>query len=128
MTAFLDIPVSDLPALCRSFLYAVLQMNRGRYEHALSFVRQAKETACSPEELAYVLFVEGFLFVVTGANDLAILRYKACAQTCEISGVKKLQADALLLLSSIYLTMGEPAMARVYEKEAAFVLPRKPVS
>ncbi len=125
MSTFTQLPLHELPPLCRQFLYAVLQLNRGKAEHALGFIRQAKESAVKAEELAYALYVEGLLLLLVGESSEAIDRYKTCAEMCRQTGDKTLHFDALLLLSSVYLTMGEPALARVYEQQAALILPRK---
>jgi len=114
----------DLPVLSRQFLYAVLQLNRGKEEHALGFIRQAKESALKIEELAYVVYVEGLLLLLLGRPDAAIGRYKSCTEMCRRTGDRELHFDALLLLSSIYVTMGEPVQARAYEQQAALMLPR----
>jgi len=125
MSTFSQLPLHELPPLSRQFLYAVLQMNRGKAGHALGFIRQAKKSAAKMEELAYALYVEGLLLLLLGESGEAIGRYKACAEMCRQTGDKALHFDALLLLSSIYMTMGEPALARVYEQQAALILPRK---
>lgn len=122
---FTELPLSELPPLCRQFLYAVLQLNRGKAEHALAFIRQAKESVVKAEELTYVLYVEGLLLLITGETYQAIERYKTCAEMCKLTDDKKLLFDALLLLSSIYATLGEPALSKVYEQQAALIMPKK---
>jgi tetratricopeptide (TPR) repeat protein len=125
METFCGLPLHELPPLSRQFLYAVLELNRGKAAHALGFIRQAKESAVKPKELAHALYVEGLLLLLTGEADKAIERYKTCVEMCRVTGDKALHFDALLLLSSIYMTIGEPALARVYEQQAALILPRK---
>lgn len=125
MAQFSQLPLSDLPPLSRQFLYAVLQLNRGKAEHGLAFIRQAKKSVAKAEDLTYVLYVEGLLLLITGETYTAIERYKTCAEMCKLTDDKKLLFDALLLLSSIYATMGEPALAKVYEQQAALIMPKK---
>lgn len=123
--AFVELPLHEMTPLCRQFLYGVLQINRGKAAHAQGFIRQAKENAGTPEELAYVLYAEGLILLILGDSDKAIGRYKMCVEICRQTGDKALHFDALLLLSSVYATLGEPALARVYEQQAALILPRK---
>jgi len=125
MAAFATLPLHALPSPCRAFLYAALQLNRGRNDHALSFARKAKEEIVEVEELAYVLFVEGMALLTSGRQEEAIAVYKTCEDLCRSSGDKGLRFDALLLLCSIYMALGEPEMARPYEKEAALIMPRR---
>lgn len=125
MATFARLPLHELAPLARQFLYAVLQLNRGKAAHALAFIRQAKENATRPWELAYVLYTEGLLLLILGESDEAISLYKACIEICGQIGEKGLHFDALLLLSSVYMTMGEPAIAKAYERQAALILPRK---
>jgi tetratricopeptide (TPR) repeat protein len=124
MAAFARLPLQEMTPIARQFLYAVLQLNRGKAAHALAFIRQAKESATKPHELAYVLYAEGLLLLILGESDEAIGLYKTCIEICGQIGEKGLHFDALLLLSSVYTTMGEPAIARVYEQQAALILPR----
>jgi tetratricopeptide (TPR) repeat protein len=124
MTAFSRLPLHTLPPQCRAFLYAVLQLNRGKAGHALSFVRKAEEEIIGVEELAYVLFLEGMALLTSGKQAEAIALYKKCADSCKSSGDKGLRFDALLLLCSIYVALGLPEMAKPYEKEAALIMPR----
>src|SRR5208282_539894 len=109
MATFAPLPLHRLPILSRLFLYAVLQLNRGKEEHALAFIRQAKERALTTRNLAYVVLVEGLLLLLLGEPDEAIDCYKTCTDMCRRTGDRPLHFDALLLLSSIYTTMGEPA-------------------
>ncbi len=124
MADFSRLPLHELPSPCRAFLYAVLQLNRGRNAHALSFVRKAEEEIVEVRELAYVLFLEGMVLLTSGKEGQAIALYKKCAESCKISGDKGLRFDALLLLCSIYVALGLPEMAKPYEKEAALLMPR----
>jgi tetratricopeptide (TPR) repeat protein len=124
MTAFSRLPLHTLPPQCRAFLYAVLQLNRGKSGHALSFVHKAEEKIIGVEELAYVLFLEGMALLTSGKQGEAIALYKKCADSCKSSGDKGLRFDALLLLCSIYVALGLPEMAKPYEKEAALIMPR----
>jgi tetratricopeptide (TPR) repeat protein len=124
MDTFVELPLHELTPLARQFLYAVLQLNRGKAAHALAFIRQAKENASKPHQLAYVMYVEGLLLLILGESDEAIGLYKTCIEICRQIGEKGLHFDALLLMSSVYMTMGEPALARVYEQQAAMILPR----
>ncbi|MGD0656863.1 MAG: hypothetical protein ABSD38_02235 [Syntrophorhabdales bacterium] len=124
MAAFSRLPLHALPPQCRAFLYAVLQLNRGRAGHALSFVRKAEEEIVEVEELAYALFLEGMALLTSGKQGQAIALYKKCAESCKSSGDKGLRFDALLLLCSIYVALGLPEMAKPYEKEAALLMPR----
>jgi tetratricopeptide (TPR) repeat protein len=124
MATFSRLPLQELPSPCRAFLYAVLQLNRGKTTHAMSFLRKAKEKTVRADELAYVLFMEGLLLLTSGEAGEAIALYKTCAEACKGSGDKGLRFDALVLLSAIYVTLGEPEMARPYELEAALIMPR----
>ncbi len=124
MATFSRLPLQELPSSCRAFLYAVLQLNRGKTTHALSFLRKAKEKTLRAEDLTYVLFIEGLLLLTSGEPGQAIALYKTCAEACKGSGDKGLRFDALLLLSSIYVALGEPEMARPFELEAALIMPR----
>ncbi len=80
MSTFSQLPLHELPPLSREFLYAVLQLNRGKVGHALGFIRQAKESAAKAEELVYALYVEGLLLLLLGESGEAIDRYKTCAE------------------------------------------------
>ena len=124
MATFSRLPLQDLPSPCRAFLYAVLELNRGRTTHALAFLRKAKEENSKAGEVAYVLFIEGMVLLTSGDPGKAIALYKTCAESCKGSGDRSLRFDALLLLSSIYMALGEPEMAKPYEKEAALIMPR----
>ncbi len=124
MAAFSRLPLHTLPSPCRAFLYAVLQLNRGKTGHAMSFLRKAEEEIIKVEELAYVLFLEGMVLLMSGKQGQAIALYKKCAESCKGSGDKSLRFDALLLLCSIYVALGQPEMAKPYEKEAALMMPR----
>ena len=124
MAAFSRLPLHRVPSPCRAFLYAVLQLNRGRNDHALSFVRKAEEEITDSGELAYAVFVEGMALLTSGRQVQAIALYKKCAEWCKSSGDKGLRFDALLLLCSIYMALGQPEMAKPYEKEAALIMPR----
>jgi tetratricopeptide (TPR) repeat protein len=125
MAAFTGLPLHALPSPCRAFLYAVLELNRGKNDHALSFARKAEEEIIEVKELAYALFVEGMALLTSGRQEQAISVYKMCEDLCKSSGDKGLRFDALLLLCSIYMALGEPEMARPYEKEAALIMPRR---
>jgi tetratricopeptide (TPR) repeat protein len=124
MATFSRLPLHELPSPCRAFLYAVLQLNRGKTAHAMSFLRKAKEKTRRAEELAYVLFMEGLVLLTTGEPGQAIALYKTCAEACKGSGDKGLRFDALVLLSAIYVALGEPETARPFELEAALIMPR----
>ncbi len=121
----IDLPIDRATPSCRSFLYAVLEMNRGKAKRALDFIRQARENVADIEELTYVLYVEGVLLTQRADCQQAIARQTRCAEVCRLTGDKRLEADALLQLSQIYLKLGEPAIAKVYEKEAALTMPRR---
>ena len=80
--AFAQLPLHEISPLCRQFLYAVLQLNRGKANHALGFIKQAKKRAAKPDELAHVLYTEGLILLVLGETDAAIGRYKICIEMC----------------------------------------------
>ncbi len=124
MATFAGLPLHELPVMSRLFLYAVLQLNRGKEEHALAFIRQAKERALTTKDLAYVVYVEGLLLLLLGEPDESIGCYKTCTEMCSQTGDKLLHFDALLLLSSIYSTLGDPDKAKIYERQAALMMPR----
>jgi tetratricopeptide (TPR) repeat protein len=120
-----ELPMDQANPSCRAFLYAILEMTRGKVKRALGFIRQAREHAADIEELTYVLYVEGVLLSLEGDYQQAIARQTRCAEVCRLTGDKRLESDALLYLSNIYLKLGEPAIAKVYEKEAALTMPRR---
>ena len=120
-----ELPMDQANPSCRAFLYAILEMTRGKVKRALGFIQQAREHAADIEELTYVLYVEGVLLSREGDYQQAIARQTRCAEVCRLTGDKLLESDALLRLSSVYLKLGEPAIAKVYEKEAALVMPRR---
>ncbi len=119
-----ELPMDHANPSCRAFLYAILEMGRGKAKRALRFIQQAREHAADIEELTYVLYVEGVLLSLEGNYQQAIVRQARCAEICKLTGDQRLESDALLHLSKVYLKLGEPAIAKVYEKEAALVLPR----
>jgi len=118
------LPLDQASSSCRAFLYAVLELNRGKLKRAMGFIKQAREQADAIDELAYVLHVEAVLLSLMGDWRRAIARQLRCVQICKLTGNKHLGCDALLHLSSLYLKLGEPAVAEVYEKEAALMMPR----
>ena len=120
-----ELPMDRANPSCRAFLYAILEMNRGKVKRALDFIQQAREHVADIEELTYVLYVEGVLLSLRGDYQQAIARQTRCAEVCRLTGDKRLESDALLHLSHIYLKLGEPAIAKVYEKEAALAMPRR---
>ena len=73
-----------------------------------------------------MLYVEGVLLSLEGDYQQAIVRQARCAEICKLTGDKRLESDALLHLSNVYLKLGEPAIAKVYEKEAALVTAEEP--
>lgn len=121
----IELPMDRATSSCRAFLYAILEMNREKVERSLDFIRQAREHVADIEELTYVLYVEGVLLSLRGDHQQAIVRQTRCAEVCRLTGDKHLESDALLHLSHIYLKLGEPAIAKVYEKEAALATPRR---
>jgi hypothetical protein len=127
MTAstFCRFSVASLPPAGKAYMYSVLALNKGRLEQALSFIRLGRENIHSAEELAYLLYLEGILQFVGGNHSQAIECHKRCADLCWDSGDQELRCDVLLYLATIYLSLGEPAVAKVYEKEAALLMPRK---
>ncbi len=124
VSRMVEMPMDQANPSCRAFLYAVLEMNRGKVQRGLDFIQQAREHAADIEELTYVLYVEGVLLTLAGDYQQAITRQTRCTEVCRLTGDKRLESDALLHLSNIYLKLGEPAIAKVYEKEAALVMPR----
>jgi tetratricopeptide (TPR) repeat protein len=120
-----ELPMDQANPSCRAFLYAILEMTRGKVKRAMGFIQQAKEHASDIEELTYVLYVEGVLLSLEGDYQQAIARHTRCAEVCKLTGDKRLESDALLYLSNVYLKLGEPAIAKVYEKEAALIMPRR---
>ena len=120
----IELPMDRANPSCRAFLYAVLEMTRGKVDRAMGFIQQAREQAADIEELTYVLYVEGVLLTRAGDYQQAVARQTRCAEVCKLTGDKRLESDALLYLSNVYLKLGEPAIAKVYEKEAALVMPR----
>ena len=124
-SVFCQYSLEALPPAGRSLMYAVLALNRGRLAQALSFIRLGRENVFNSEELAYLLYIEGILQFVGGNHSQAIECHKRCADLCWDSGDRELRCDVLLYLATIYLSIGEPAVAKVYEKEAALIMPRK---
>jgi tetratricopeptide (TPR) repeat protein len=124
VSGMIDLPMDDAPSLCRDFIYEVLEKNRGKIRRALAFIRQARESVSDIEDLTYVLYVEAVLLTLRSDYRQAVTRQARCAEICRLTGDKRLESDALLHLASLYLKLGQPAIAKVYEKEAALVLPR----
>jgi tetratricopeptide (TPR) repeat protein len=120
-----DLPMDQASSSCRAFLYAVLEMNRRKLDRSLDFIRQAREQASDVDELTYVFYVEGVLLCLIGDYEQAIARQTRCAEICRLTGNGDLESDALLYLSHIYLKLGEPAIAKVFEKEAALAMPKR---
>ena len=119
-----QLPLDSVSSACRAFLYAVLELNRGKLKRAIRFISQAREQAEDIEELSYVLHVEGVLLSMRGEYRQAVAKHVRCAEICKLTGDKLLGCEALLRLSGLHLKLGEPAMAQVYEKEAALIMPR----
>ncbi|MGD0231225.1 MAG: hypothetical protein ABSC19_12850 [Syntrophorhabdales bacterium] len=121
-----ELPLGSTSSWCRAFLYAILELNRGKLKRALSFIRQARDRVADIEELPYVLYVEAVLLSLLSDHERAVVRQSRCAEICRLTGDKRLESDALLHLSSLYLKLGEPAIAKAYEREAALIMPRNP--
>ena len=119
-----QLPLDSVSSSCRAFLYAVLELNRGKLKRAIRFINQAREQADDIEELSYVLHVEGVLLSLRGDYRQAVAKHVRCAEICRLTGDRHLGCEALLRLSGLYIKLGEPAMAEVYEKEAALIMPR----
>ena len=64
-----DLPMDRATPSCRAFLYAILEMNRGKPERSLDFIQQAREHVSDIEELTYVLYVEGVLLSFRGDHS-----------------------------------------------------------
>ncbi len=119
-----QLPLDSVSSSCRAFLYAVLELNRGKLKRAINFMSRAREQADDIEDLSYVLYVEGVLLSMCGDYKQAVKKQVRCAEICKLTGDRQLGCDTLLRLSTLHIKLGEPAMAQVYEKEAALIMPR----
>ncbi|OPY68597.1 MAG: hypothetical protein A4E57_01706 [Syntrophorhabdaceae bacterium PtaU1.Bin034] len=119
---FVQLPLHALPTTARAFMYALLSWNRGKLGHAFSFLKLAKDNSANPGELACLLHVEATFLFLNGDHQTAILRERRCADLAQTEGDKRLQADALSHLSSIYEVIGERRLAKEYERQASRLL------